>query len=59
VVSDKQYLEHHHPKEARSIINKAVLAPRAREAARKAREMVQRVLLRPARRVTSLRRIAV
>jgi DNA gyrase subunit B len=43
VVSDKlgQYLEHH-PKEARNIINKAVLASRAREAARKAREMVQR-----------------
>jgi len=43
VVADKlgQYLEHH-PKEARNIINKAVLASRAREAARKAREMVQR-----------------
>jgi DNA gyrase subunit B len=43
VVSDKlgQYLEHH-PKEARNIINKAVVASRAREAARKAREMVQR-----------------
>jgi DNA gyrase subunit B len=43
VVSEKlgQYLEHH-PKEARNIINKAVLASRAREAARKAREMVQR-----------------
>jgi DNA gyrase subunit B len=43
VMSDKlaQYLEHH-PKEARNIINKAVLASRAREAARKAREMVQR-----------------
>ncbi|HNN96644.1 MAG TPA: toprim domain-containing protein, partial [Pseudomonadota bacterium] len=31
-----------HPREARSIINKSVLAARAREAARKAREMVQR-----------------
>src|SRR5262249_27759711 len=31
-----------HPREARSIIQKAVLAARAREAARKAREMVQR-----------------
>jgi DNA gyrase subunit B len=43
VLSDKlgQYLEHH-PKEARNIINKAVVASRAREAARKAREMVQR-----------------
>jgi len=43
VVSEKlgQYLEHH-PKEARNIINKAVVASRAREAARKAREMVQR-----------------
>ena len=43
VVSEKlaQYLERH-PKEARNIINKAVLAARAREAARKAREMVQR-----------------
>jgi DNA gyrase subunit B len=43
VVSDKlgQYLEQH-PKEARNIINKAVVASRAREAARKAREMVQR-----------------
>ncbi|HEU4726609.1 MAG TPA: toprim domain-containing protein, partial [Kofleriaceae bacterium] len=43
VVADKlgQYLEHH-PKEARNIINKAVVASRAREAARKAREMVQR-----------------
>jgi DNA gyrase subunit B len=36
-----QYLEQH-PKEARTIIQKAVLASRAREAARKAREMVQR-----------------
>jgi DNA gyrase subunit B len=43
VVADKlgQYLEHH-PKEARNIVNKAVVASRAREAARKAREMVQR-----------------
>ena len=43
VVADKlgQYLERH-PKEARNIINKAVVASRAREAARKAREMVQR-----------------
>src|ERR1043165_718231 len=43
VMGDKlgQYLEHH-PKEARNIINKAVVASRAREAARKAREMVQR-----------------
>jgi len=36
-----QYLEEH-PKEARAIIQRAVLAARAREAARKAREMVQR-----------------
>ncbi len=36
-----EYLEQH-PKEARTIINKAVLASQAREAARKAREMVQR-----------------
>ena len=43
VVSEKlgQYLERH-PKEARTIISKALLASRAREAARKAREMVQR-----------------
>jgi DNA gyrase subunit B len=43
VVADKlgQYLEQH-PKESRNIINKAVVASRAREAARKAREMVQR-----------------
>jgi DNA gyrase subunit B len=43
VVTEKlgQYLEQH-PKEARNIINKAVVAARAREAARKAREMVQR-----------------
>jgi DNA gyrase subunit B len=36
-----KYLEEH-PREARQIIQKAVLAARAREAARKAREMVQR-----------------
>ena len=36
-----QYLEQH-PKDSRTIIQKAVLASRAREAARKAREMVQR-----------------
>ncbi|HEY5947520.1 MAG TPA: DNA gyrase subunit B, partial [Kofleriaceae bacterium] len=36
-----QYLEQH-PKDARTIIQKAVLASKAREAARKAREMVQR-----------------
>jgi DNA gyrase subunit B len=43
VVGEKlgEYLERH-PKEARNIINKAVVASRAREAARKAREMVQR-----------------
>src|SRR6185503_15238885 len=43
IVSERlgQYLERH-PKEARNIINKAVVASRAREAARKAREMVQR-----------------
>jgi DNA gyrase subunit B len=43
VVGDKlgQFLEQH-PKEARTIIQKALLASRAREAARKAREMVQR-----------------
>jgi DNA gyrase subunit B len=43
VVGDKlgQYLEQH-PKDARTIIQKAILASRAREAARKAREMVQR-----------------
>jgi len=43
VVSDKlqQYFERN-PKDARSIINKALLAAKAREAARKAREMVQR-----------------
>ena len=42
-VSDRlgEYLERH-PKEARIIINKAALAAKAREAARKAREMVQR-----------------
>jgi len=36
-----EWLEEH-PKEARAIIGKSVLAARAREAARKAREMVQR-----------------
>jgi DNA gyrase subunit B len=36
-----QHLEQH-PKEARNIVSKALLAARAREAARKAREMVQR-----------------
>jgi DNA gyrase subunit B len=36
-----EYLEQH-PKEARTIISKATLAAQAREAARKAREMVQR-----------------
>ncbi|CAN5854273.1 DNA topoisomerase (ATP-hydrolyzing) subunit B [soil metagenome] len=43
VVSEKlgEYLEQN-PKDARAIINKALLASRAREAARKAREMVQR-----------------
>ncbi len=43
VVTDKlgQYLEQH-PKDARTIVSKALLASRAREAARKAREMVQR-----------------
>jgi len=43
VVGDKlqEYLEQH-PKEARTIIGKASLAAKAREAARKAREMVQR-----------------
>ncbi len=43
VVSDKlgAYLEQH-PRDARNVISKAVLASRAREAARKAREMVQR-----------------
>jgi len=43
VVSEKlgRYLEEN-PKEARAIISKALLASRAREAARKAREMVQR-----------------
>ncbi len=43
VVTDKlgQWLEQH-PKESRTIIGKALLASRAREAARKAREMVQR-----------------
>lgn len=37
----EEYLERH-PKEARGIVAKALLASRAREAARKAREMVQR-----------------
>jgi DNA gyrase subunit B len=43
VVAEKlgQYLERH-PKESRTIVSKALLASRAREAARKAREMVQR-----------------
>jgi len=43
VVNDKlgQYLEEN-PKPARAIIEKAAMAARAREAARKAREMVQR-----------------
>ncbi|HKA86286.1 MAG TPA: DNA topoisomerase (ATP-hydrolyzing) subunit B [Haliangiales bacterium] len=43
VVNEKlgRFLEEH-PREARAIIQKAVLAARAREAARKAREMVQR-----------------
>ena len=36
-----KYLEQH-PKDARTIVTKALLASRAREAARKAREMVQR-----------------
>jgi DNA gyrase subunit B len=43
VVGEKlqQYLERN-PKEARNIVSKALLASKAREAARKAREMVQR-----------------
>ena len=43
VVAEKlnQYMERN-PKDARAIIQKAMLASRAREAARKAREMVQR-----------------
>ena len=43
VVTEKlgEWLERN-PKDARTIINKALLASRAREAARKAREMVQR-----------------
>ncbi|ACY12646.1 DNA topoisomerase (ATP-hydrolyzing) subunit B [Haliangium ochraceum] len=43
VVNDKlQSFFEHNPKDARSIIQKAVVAARARDAARKAREMVQR-----------------
>ncbi|HNI60087.1 MAG TPA: DNA topoisomerase (ATP-hydrolyzing) subunit B [Pseudomonadota bacterium] len=43
VIGDRlaEWLEEH-PREARAIIGKSVLAARAREAARKAREMVQR-----------------
>ena len=43
VVNDRlaQYLEEN-PKSARSIVDKAIMASRAREAARKARELVQR-----------------
>src|SRR5207245_1365737 len=43
VINEKlgKYMEEH-PRESRAIIQKAVLAARAREAARKAREMVQR-----------------
>src|SRR5690606_13082928 len=43
IVNEKlgRYLEEH-PKESKLIIDKAVLAARAREAARKARELVQR-----------------
>src|SRR5262249_15742286 len=43
VVGEKlnQWLEQH-PKDAKNIVSKAMLASRAREAARKAREMVQR-----------------
>jgi DNA gyrase subunit B len=43
VVGEKlgQYLEQH-PKESRNVIGKAIVASRAREAARKARELVQR-----------------
>ncbi|HEV7554571.1 MAG TPA: DNA gyrase subunit B, partial [Kofleriaceae bacterium] len=43
VVTDKlgQWFEQH-PKDSRTIVSKAVVASRAREAARKAREMVQR-----------------
>lgn len=36
------YLEEHPPKEARTIVNKVILAATARHAARKARELVQR-----------------
>ena len=43
VVNEKlgRFLEEH-PRESKQIIEKAVLAARARDAARKAREMVQR-----------------
>lgn len=37
-----QYYLEEHPKEARTIVNKVILAAQARHAARKAREMVQR-----------------
>ncbi|MEO1050789.1 MAG: DNA topoisomerase (ATP-hydrolyzing) subunit B [Bacteroidota bacterium] len=37
-----QYYLEEHPKEARQIVNKVILAAQARHAARKAREMVQR-----------------
>jgi DNA gyrase subunit B len=43
VVNDKPHTFHErNPKDARSLIQKAVVASRARDAARKAREMVQR-----------------